>query len=420
MDISRKTAFDVLIDMERQDSYSNLALNRMISRNNPPDEGFTRELVYGVLENRILLDYYLDRLISSGVKKTGLKEKCILRMGLYQIIFMNSVPSYAAVNESVKMAKALCRGREGFINAVLRNYMRRDIALPSDEKERLSVKYSFPYWIIDLWTDMYGSKVCEKLLCASNERPQLTLRVNTMKTDRDSLSAMLSEKGICASPGMFSERTLRVKGSGILETDEYKEGLFSIQDESSVAVTDMLDPRPYETVIDVCAAPGGKTAAIAELMQNKGLIKAFDIYTHKLELIDNQAERLKIDIIDTSLTDGSVGKESLNGKADRVLVDAPCSGLGVIRRKPEIKYKMREDSNELIDVQRKILDRSALYLKKGGCLVYSTCTINRRENQEQTEWFISRHPEFIIEDEKQLLPTEGTDGFYMCKMVKKG
>lgn len=420
MDTSRKTAFDVLLDMEENDSYSNLSLNHMIAVNKPADEAFTREIVYGVLKNKILLDYYLDRLISSGISRTGKKEKCILRMGLYQMIFMDSVPAYAAVNESVKMAKRLCRGREGFVNAVLRNNMRKEIPLPEEERDFLSVRYSFPHWIIDLWMDMYGRELCEELLLASNKTPELSVRVNMMKTDRKTLAESLSRNGLSVSEGNISERTLMVKGKGILLTDEYKKGLFSIQDESSVAVADMLAPEPGETVVDVCAAPGGKTAAMAEMMKNSGIIKAFDIYKHKLDLINLQAERLGINIIDTKVTDGIKGDNTLNGKADKVLVDAPCSGLGVLRRKPEIKYKMQGENDELILLQRRILERSSLYLKKGGILVYSTCTVNRNENERQTAWFVSKYPEFRIEMEKQLLPTEATDGFYMCKMIKKG
>ena len=293
MDSSRKTAFDVLLDMEKEKSYSNLTLNRFIAENRPENSAFTRELVYGVLENKILLDYYLDNLIPSGIKKVKKKEACILRLGLYQIIFMESVPPYAAVNESVNMAKKICRGREGFINGVLRGYMKKNIRLPEERKDFLSVKYSFPPWIIELWREEYGDRMCETLLEASNRRPQLSIRVNLLKTDRTSLADVLKEKGFEVSEGKFSERILHVRGTGLLSLREYEMGLFSIQDEASALAADMLGAAPGDRVIDVCAAPGGKTCAIGEMMANEGRIEAFDIYEHKLPLIRQQADAEK-------------------------------------------------------------------------------------------------------------------------------
>lgn len=420
MDSSRKTAFDVLLHIEKEKAYSNLALNLFIKDNKPENPAFTRELVYGVLENKLLLDYYLDNLIPSGIRKVKKKEACILRLGLYQIIFMDSVPAYAAVSRSVDMAKKLCRGREGFINGVLRDYMRKDIALPEEKMKFLSVKYSFPMWIIDLWREEYGEEICQRLLEASNGRPQLSVRVNRLKADRADLARILTEKGFEVSEGKFSGRTLHVRGTGLLELEEYERGLFSVQDEASTLAADMLGAGPGETVIDVCAAPGGKTAAIGEMMDNRGKITAFDIYEHKLRIIEEQARRLGIDIAETDLTDGATGKDSLNGVADKVLADVPCSGLGVIRRKPEIKYKEPEDLQTLYRLQGRILERSAKYLKPGGTLVYSTCTINRKENGAQTADFLSRHPEFEKSEERQFLPTENIDGFYICKMIKKG
>ena len=420
MDSSRKTAFDVLVDMEKEKSYSNLTLNRFIAENKPENSAFTRELVYGVLENKILLDYYLDNLIPSGIKKVKKKEACILRLGLYQIIFMESVPPYAAVNESVNMAKKICRGREGFINGVLRGYMKKTIRLPEERKDFLSVKYSFPPWIIDLWREEYGDSMCETLLEASNRRPQLSIRVNLLKTDRASLADVLKEKGFEVSEGKFSERILHVRGTGLLSLSEYEMGLFSIQDEASALAADMLGAAPGDRVIDVCAAPGGKTCAIGEMMANEGRIEACDIYEHKLPLIRQQADRLGIEIVTAETMDSAEGSESLYETADKLLADVPCSGLGVIRRKPEIKYKEIQDFTDLEILQGRILEKSSQYLKIGGTLVYSTCTIRDRENGGQIRRFLEKHREFELIEERQLLPTEDIDGFYICKMLKKG
>lgn len=425
MDLTRKTAFDVLYGIEQENTYSNLALNRYIAENRPENPALVRELVYGVLENKILLDYILDKLIPSGIKKVKKKEKTILRMGLYQILFTDGIPAYAAVSQSVNMAKKICRGREGFINGVLRGYIRKkdEISLPDKEKDiksYLSVKYSFPIWIIELWIEEYGLELCEELLQSSNKRPQLSIRVNLLKSEVSALKDTLVNMGFEVDEGKFSARTLHVKGSGLLDTEEYKTGLFSVQDEASTVAADMIEATDESTVIDVCAAPGGKTMAIAEKMNNSGQIIACDIYEHKLNIIDAQAKRLGIKIIGTKLLDGTKGDQSMCNSADRVLVDVPCSGLGVIRRKPEIKYKGQGDFAELIDIQSNILKKSAQYVKINGILVYSTCTLNNKENQNQTKKFIENNKNFEIIDERCFLPTEDIDGFYVCKMRKKG
>ena len=424
MDLSRKTAFEILFEIEKEGAYSNLTINRFLEKNKPENPAFIRELVYGVLENKILLDYYLDNLIPSGIKKVKKKEATLLRLGIYQLIFMDSVPDYAAVNETVTIAKKLVRGREGFINGVLRGYMKKgnEIKLPDESKDLknyLSVKYSFPTWLIDKWEEQYGIEECKLLLEASNSRPQLSIRVNIDKISRDDLKGYLEEKGYEVTLGTFSERTLHVKGSGLLDDDKYKEGYFSIQDEASTDAADVLGATPGETIIDVCAAPGGKSTAIAELMKNDGKVYSCDIYEHKLELINSLAKRLGLSIIETTLLDGTKGKENWFAMADRVLADVPCSGLGVIRRKPEIKYKDITDFTELVEIQKKILNNAAKYVKSGGTLVYSTCTINKDENQLQISEFLNNHLEFELISEKQFLPTENIDGFYVCKMIKK-
>lgn len=423
MDSGRRTAFQILLEVEEEKAFSNLSSNKYIKQNNPENPAFVRELVYGVLSNKLLLDYYLNLLISSGIEKVKKREKTLLRMGLYQLKFMKNIPQYAAVNETVSLAKSLCRGREGFINGVLRGYIKKqgELQLPCDDTDEiLSVKYSFSPWIIKMWKKQYGQESTIKLMEASNSRPVLCIRVNLMKTTVEELSHLLSEKGMVVDKGRYSDIVLYVSGSNILDLEEYKKGLFSIQDETSVLACQYLEPRPGDLVIDTCASPGGKTSAIGEMMDNRGKIISCDIYPHKLELIKKQADRLGITIIETKLLDGIKGDKALSGKADKVLVDAPCSGLGVIRKKPEIKYKEQKDIQKLIKVQSDILNNASYYVKPNGVLLYSTCTINKDENDEQIEKFIKTHEDFEILYEKQFLPTDGLDGFFICKMMKKG
>ena len=423
MDFSRKTAFDVLVEIEKNGSYSNLALNRFIGETQTEKAAVIREIVHGVTANRIFLDYYLNNFIPSGIEKVRLKEKTILRMGLYQIMF-RKVPGYAAVNESVELAKKVCRGREGFINGVLRNCIReiKKIKLPDENnrKDYLSVKYSFPQDIIEMWDEQYGSEICEKIMEAFCSRAPMSVRVNLLKTDADSLEASLRTKGFETERGAFSDRCIHIKGRGIMATDEYLQGAFSVQDQASILAADYLDAKAGETVVDVCAAPGGKTAAIAEKMDNTGIINACDIYDHKLSLIEEQAERLGITIIKTQKADGRTGIENFDGRADRVLADVPCSGLGVIRRKPEIKYNVQKNISQLLGIQRDILQRSSKYLRNGGTMIYSTCTINKNENEKQAEAFLNKNENFEMLWQKQFMPTAETDGFYICKMIKRG
>lgn len=424
MDINRKTAFDVLMDVEKNEAYSNLSLNNYIEKNRPDSPAFVRELVYGVLKNKFLLDRFLQQLIPSGLKKVKKQDLMLLRMGVYQISYMDSVPEYAAVSRTVDMAKKLARGREGFINGVLRGYIRnrQQLVLP-DRKEKLeeylSVMYSVEPWIVRLWTEAYGEEKAEELLKASNETPELCIRVNLMKTHRDSLKEILEAQDFQVKKTEVSCRGLLVRGSGLLETKEYEEGFFSVQDEASILASDMLGAEPADKVADVCAAPGGKTFATAELMAGDGVIYAMDKYEHKLKLMEAQAKRAGIDNIRLLLHDSTAPRQELKGQMDKVLADVPCSGLGVMRRKPEIKYKGRQDLDELIERQERILKAAAEYVRAGGILVYSTCTINPLENENQIEKFLRGNKEFKALEQKQLLPTGGTDGFFICKMRKE-
>jgi len=425
MDINRKTAYLTLLDVESKKAFSNLALNHHMIISRPDSPAFVRELVYGVLENKMKLDYFIDQLVKTGAKSLRPAERTILRMGMYQLGYMNSVPEYAAVNESVVLAKRYCRGKHGFINGVLREYLNKKIQLrlpdrAEDEIKYLSVKYSYEPWIIEMWLEHYSMEFVEELLEAGNETAPLTIRLNWLKVMKKDLIESLEKKGYEVEEGKLCQNALNVKGSMLLETEYYKLGMFTPQDESSMLVAEKLDPKHGDVVMDVCAAPGGKTTAIAERMNNTGRIIASDVYRRKLDLIDKEAKRLGIRNIETRSWDATRVDSSMVQKADRVLVDAPCSGLGVVRRKPEIKYKEYTTDMELLPKkQLAILSASSSYVKPGGTLVYSTCTINPEENEHVIESFVKRNPAFKIEEKTLLLPSrDKTDGFFICVMKR--
>ena len=425
MDNNRKTAYQTLLDVESKKAYSNIALNHKIAVNKPGNPALVRELVYGVLERKITLDYYIDQLLKEGIDSLKSPEINILRMGIYQLGYMDSVPEYAAISESVELAKKYCKGRAGLINGVLREYQNKKIymTLPArdeDEIRHLSIKYSYAPWIIELWLNYYDKPFVEKLLAAGNETPPMTVRANWLKIRKDDLKKVLKERGFEAEDGKLCQNALNVKGSKLLDSDLYKYGLFTPQDESSMLVSEKIGVKQGDLVMDVCAAPGGKTTAIAERMNNTGKIIASDIYRRKLDIVDKEAKRLGITNIETRSWDATRVDSTMVKRADRVLVDAPCSGLGVIRRKPEIKYK--EESDELMLLPKKqeaILSASASYVKPGGTLVYSTCTINPQENEMVIDEFLKRNRDFEKVDRILLLPNvNGTDGFFICVMKR--
>lgn len=427
MDNNRRTAYHTLMDVETKNAFSNIATNHQIILHKPNNIPFVRELVYGVLENKMLLDYVIGELIPGEVDKVKKSDLTILRMGIYQLAKMDSVPEYAAVNESVQLAKKFSRGREGFINGVLRSYITKKytIKLPDrseDEVKFLSIKYSYAPWIIRLWLETYDVDFVEDLLKAGNETPSVCIRLNWLKIMKPDMIKELEGKGFEVTEGKFASNALHVKGQGLLDTTFYKEGHFSVQDEAAQMVAQMLDPKHGDLVMDMCAAPGGKALAIAERMNNQGLVIASDVYKRRVEIAAREAERLGINIIQTRTWDATRVDSTMIGKADSVLLDVPCSGLGVIRRKPEIKYKENEQEVELLPAkQLAILRASANYVKPGGVLMYVTCTINPYENERVVADFLRKTNQFSVEESRQFMPNiDGTDGFFICKMRKAG
>lgn len=423
MDLNRKTAYKVLLAME-DGAYSNLELNRRIGEDKPDNPAFVRELVYGVTENRIYIDYKLGKLIKKGIRSVKKDALTLLRMGAYQIEFMDSVPTYAAVNETVKMARKLVRGRDKFVNGVLRSYEREmdGISLPSESEDPvsyLSVKYSAHPDLVRLFLQQRGRDEAEKILKASFCKPDMAIRVNLTKTTVKELTQVLQEYGFAVMESPVSSRSLVVKGKNLLSLKEYEEGMFSVQDSASTLAADTVDPLKGQKVLDMCSAPGGKTIAMAEAMEDEGQLIAMDVYEHRVELIDREAKRLGLHIIKTAVGDSQVRMDQYEEYFDRVLADVPCSGLGVIRRKPEIKLHPVEDNfSDLSNKQLAILQNAGLYLKKGGMAVYSTCTINRTENEAVVDRFLDNNKGFSLISMKQLMPDENQDGFFIALIRK--
>lgn len=425
MDQDRKLAYDVLLDIEKNKAYSNLSIKNHLANNPNINGSFVRELVYGTLENQIYLDAIVDNLAAKGIKGIKTGSLCLIRMGLYQIIFMNSVPDYAAINETVKIAKKIAYGSEKFINGILRGYLKKkestDFLPPKDDLvSYLSVKYSYKSWIVKLWEKQFIKDELEKLLDASNSKPRLCIRTNEKKITREHLIERLLASGFDAEKSLVSHRGILVNGNDILGSNLYQEGYFSVQDEASILAADTVSPGEDDFIIDMCAAPGGKTLAMGELIGKNGKIVAMDLYDHKLQLINEQANRLGIDCITTRQGDATKAIDKFIGKADKVLADVPCSGLGVIRHKPEIKLKDEQKLEELYDIQREILNNAGKYVKKDGILVYSTCTINKEENENKVQEFLKNNTDFQLIHSKQFLPhVDGTDGFYIAKLIRR-
>lgn len=438
MKTPRQTAFDILYKIYKDSAYSNLALDSFLDSASfsGADRAFVSAIVYGTCERTITIDYQLSLYLNQPLKKLKMQVLTILRMGAYQILFMDKVPVSAAVNESVKLAKNNSAAfASGLVNAVLRKVASAGLVLPGEENSFLykSVKYSCPEWMLKLWSDSYGAENSDGIAETSLGAPQTVIRVNTLKTDCESLMNSLNAKGIFTQKCDIVENALILKKSGSLkELDEYKNGLFHVQDIASQLCCKALNAKDDETVLDICSAPGGKAFTIAEMMSDGGRIIACDIYNSRLSLIKSGAERLGLRSIHTALNDGSVYNKDIP-LADKILCDAPCAGLGVIRRKPEIRFKSAAEVDKLPEIQYSILTISAKYLKPGGVLVYSTCSLNPKENEDIFTRFISENPDFepinVLPDVARvgsggytltLMPhIHGSDGFFISAFRRR-
>ncbi len=429
---ARRVALKVLSRIDRDKSYSNLTLDSELKKADltDADKALASCIVFGVVARKITLDYYISKLTKVAESKIEPQVRNILRMGLYQMMYLDRIPDHAAVNESVNAAPARAKS---FVNAVLRRFLReRDtVELPSDPIMRLSVEESYPIELCKKLTDSYGFETARDMLSAMNETPPLTLRVNTLKTDRDTLLSEFLKRGIKAEQGKLTSDSIYVTGTPVTELYGFDERLFFVQDEASQLCVSALDARPQGLVLDCCSAPGSKSFGAAMTMKNKGKILSFDLHENKLSLIRAGAESLGINIIETNAADAREFRSELEGKADAVLCDVPCSGYGVIAKKPEIRFKPLSDAEKLPEIQYAILENCSRYVKEGGVLIYSTCTVLPEENKNNIERFLSGHPEFVAESITvggkdypcgvQLLPhIHGTDGFYIAKFRKIG
>lgn len=425
---ARDIVLSILLDIEGNNTFSNIAIAKALKKHQfeaKKDRAFITRLAQGITETRIKLDYIID-----GFSKTP-SEKCkplirsLLRMGVYQIMYMDAVPDSAVCNEAVKLAKKHNFGSlGGFVNGVLRAVARNkdNIAMPDRKNmsEYLSVNYSTPEWLCKKIMEDYGEKG-ETIIAASFDERKTALRVNTLKITREKLKEFIGPH-IFMEDGIYDENALLVSGYDFIRSmPGYRQGLFFIQDESSMCAIKAAGIKPCQTVVDVCAAPGGKTLNAACYMEGKGKIYARDISDEKLILIEENAGRLGIgDMLSIEKWDAKTVDEKLVQKADVVIADLPCSGLGIMGRKNDIKYRIKpEQLDELVRLQRDILSVVKQYVKKGGVLLYSTCTINPQENKENTRWFLESDSEFKLCDERQMLQgVDKCDGFYYAVLQR--
>ncbi|RHW39697.1 16S rRNA (cytosine(967)-C(5))-methyltransferase RsmB [Lysinibacillus yapensis] len=436
----RDAALTILLAVDKQQAYSNLLLNQTIKKYKleANDRGLLTELTYGTLQHKYTLDYYLEPFIRG---KMDLWVKWLLRLSLYQIEYLDRVPDHAAVNEAVEIAKR--RGHKGIaslVNGILRSILRQGVRSTeeiSDPVKRLAIETSHPDWLVERLIDSYGMESTTKMLHENNVAPIASVRVNTTKATVQEVLQMLEQEGVQAEQSKVMPECLHLISGQAARTKAFKEGFLTIQDESSMMPANVLNPQPGWRVLDMCAAPGGKTTHMAEKMKNEGSILATDLHPHKLDLIDENSARLGLGIIQTAPVDGRKAAHLLQQESfDAVLVDAPCSGFGVMRRKPDIKYtKREEDLSNLHDIQLELLNNAVKVLKKGGRLVYSTCTVNKEENEETVKAFLTSHPEMepadlenlpkeLLERSQhgmlQVFPQDfGSDGFFVAAFRKK-
>lgn len=444
MDKARETAVRILYEVHENGAYANVALAKALRQAElgEQDRRFVTELVYGTVKAGGTLDWILRRYVNRPVRKIQPLVREILRLGLYQLFYLDKVPVSAACNTAVELAKGMgMKGLAGFVNAVLRTAVREPekAAFPSGKghaTENLALSSQHPEWLVRRWVKTFGFEAAERLCRFDNEQPLLSVRTNTLRTERDALLEELRQAGAEVEPSLWASEGILVRRHGALDAlAPLQQGRCQVQDESSMLVAHVVGPQPGEFIIDCCAAPGGKTTHMAALMHDKGRILAGDIYDHKLQRIEENAARLGIQIIETEEIDAREIGEQYEAMADRVLVDAPCSGLGVLRRKPDARWRKTADEiAALPDLQLSILESAAMAVKPGGVLVYSTCTIELAENQGVVSRFLEAHPEFALETTGHYLPlptkhaeskmvqllphVDGTDGFFICRMKK--
>lgn len=446
VDKAREVALKTLYRINNEGAYSNIALDEEISKNaqklNAKDIGLISEIVYGVITWKLTIDEIIKKYSKIRLKKISPWILDILRLSIYQIVFLDKIPKSAAVNEGVNLAKRYGhRSSSGFANAILRKVEKQDyedFKNIKDEKERLSKQYSMPLWIIEeLMEEGLELEKIEEICISSNIRPKVSIRINTLKTNKEELKQILENENIKATDGILKDFLVLDKAKNIEKLESFKNGLFTVQDEAAGLTALILNPKKGENILDACSSPGGKTTYIAQLVENEGQIIAFDIHEHRTRLVEQNAKRLGVNIIETKVQDASKFEEKYVNKFDKILLDVPCLGIGVLKRKPDIKWqKKKEDVKEISEIQYKILENCSKYLKQNGELVYSTCSILKEENENLIEKFLQKNKEFKLEkienfEEEffkkylkndqflQVYQNKKTDGFFICKLSKK-
>ena len=437
---TRDAALTILMAVEKQQAYSNLLLHQTIEKYaiDPKDRALLTELTYGTLQYKMTLDYYLQPFIKGKLDDWVLQ---LLRLSLYQIHYLDRIPDHAAVNEAVNIAKKRGhKGISGAVNGILRSILREGVRSTeeiTDDVERLSIETSHPLWMVKRFVSQYGFDTTEKMLIENNEPPVQTLRVNLFKRTVEQVLSLFTQEGYTVAQSNIIPECIYLINGQAAKSTAFEKGFVTIQDESSMIPAYVLQAEPGMTVLDMCSAPGGKTTHIAEKMKNTGKLVAMDIHQHKLKLVKENADRLGFSFIETVEMDGRKALELYPEESfDRILVDAPCSGLGVMKRKPDIKYtKSEKDFTTLKPIQLNLLESAYKLLKPDGILVYSTCTVDREENEGTTELFLQEHPDMelqafpeVIKNIKeqpkdgilQLFPQDlRSDGFYVAALHKK-
>ena len=445
VDKVREVALKVLYNIEVNKAYSNIALDEEINKNikilDNRDIGFISELTYGVITWKLTIDEIIKKYSNLRLKKISPWILNILRMGIYQIVFLNKVPKSAAVNESVNLAKRYGhKGSSNFVNAILRKVSKNDYEEMfniENNVERISKTTSMPVWIVETLLKENTLEKVEEICKNSNLKPELSIRVNNLKTSKEELKKKLEEKDIKVENGVLEDFLILKNAKNIENIEEFKNGFFTVQDEAAGLTAKILNPQINDTVLDACSSPGGKTTYLAEIMKDKGEVIAFDIHPHRVKLVEQVSKRLNLKSIKTDVKDSSIYDEKYKEKFDKILLDVPCLGLGVLKRKPDIKWqRKKEDIKEISKIQKQILDTCSKYLKKGGALVYSTCSILKEENEDVVNEFLEENENFEMEKIEleennyfkkfcknnkflQVYQNEKSDGFFICKMMKK-
>lgn len=422
---SRELALNILYKVEFGEGYANIEIDKEFNKSDliDLDKALASEIVYGVLTWKITIDEIIKMHSSIKMQKISPWILNILRIGIYQIVFLDKIPESAAVNESVKLAKKYGHEMSAkFVNAILRkidkNEMDKLLEYLSTkallEDEIISIVTSHPLWLVDELLKEYDKKFVTELLNANNIKPDITIRANLLKTSRDDLFNLLRLKRVDCRKGNLQD-SIKVK-----KLTDFGTQLYTVQDEAAQLACLKLDPKPGEKILDACSAPGGKTTYIAQLMENKGRVDAWDIHPHRVRLVEEAAKTLGIDIIKANVKNATEYTTAFNGHYDRILLDVPCTGIGVIRKKPDIKWTRKvEDIDEMAEIQAQILDTCSEYLRTGGRLVYSTCTVFKRENEEQIERFLMKHTEYKLLEKINLYPhINDTDGFFIAVLQR--